>query len=194
MARQIAYDPNTLRENLLSVFWQQGYAETSLSDLEAATGLNRRQLYNGPGDKLAMFVQAMDDFAERAGREFLGPLEQDGAGIADIVHLLSTFVALAAAKDGPTGCLVCSVSQEEVSQEQAVKRRADAYFERIKAAYENALRRSVARGECDLTERAISDHASGLYAAHVALCILGRAGRPNKELNAIAENALKDLV
>lgn len=193
MARQIAYDPIALRTNLLSVFWRQGYAETSLNDLEAATGLNRRQLYNGPGDKLAMFLKAMDDFADQAGRMFLAPLEAETAGVREIANLLDTFVELSQAKEGPKGCLVCSVSQEEVSAVPEVHTRAEAYFDRIKAAYCNALTQAAKRNEVNLNSEDIAQRNARLFAAHVALCILGRAGRPVDELRAIAADAVADL-
>ncbi|GFE65704.1 TetR/AcrR family transcriptional regulator [Litoreibacter roseus] len=193
MARQIAYDPVELRTDLLSVFWRQGYAETSLSDLEAATGLNRRQLYNGPGDKLAMFLQAMDDFSDQAGRMFLTPLENETAGVRDIANLLNTFVNLSQTKDGRKGCLVCSVSQEEVAADPKVRARADAYFDRIKAAYHNALTQAAKRNEVDLDAEGIAQRSARLFAAHVALCILGRAGRPVEELRDIAADAAADL-
>ena len=139
MARQIEYDPVALKENLLSVFWAQGYAETSLSDLETATGLNRRQLYNGVGDKREMFLGALDDFSDLAGRMFLAALESEEAGLAEIEGLLRAFLDLAENPSGPSGCLVCSSSQEEIASDTDVASRIDAYFERIRAAYRNAL-------------------------------------------------------
>ena len=60
-----------------------------LADLEAATGLNRRQLYNTIGDKRQMFLQAMDEFTEMSVQLLLAPLERDEAGLADIETLFS---------------------------------------------------------------------------------------------------------
>lgn len=193
MARQIAYDPLALRQNLVGVFWEKGYAETSLSDLEAATRLNRRQLYNGVGDKRAMFLGAMDDFAETAGRRFLAALEGPEAGLAEIDGLLSEFVRLAGEEDRPTGCMICSASQEEIAEDPGAAPRIDAYFERIREAYANALTRAAERGEIDLPPDQIAARADALFAAHVALCILGRAGRPKGQLASIARQAVADI-
>ncbi|WP_371226728.1 TetR/AcrR family transcriptional regulator [Roseovarius sp. 2305UL8-3] len=193
MARQIEYDPVALRKNILGVFWQHGFSETSLADIEAATGLNRRQLYNGPGDKREMFLQALDDFFEQVGRDFLGKLESDEAGIQDIANLLNRLVGLADGKEGVSGCLVCSTSQEEIAQDSAVKDRLDAYFDRIKSAYVNTLTRAIARGEIDLPGDAVEGRSASLFAVHVALCILGRAKRPQEELARMAAQAVADL-
>ena len=190
MARQISYNPTEVRSRLLSKFWDTGYAETSLSDLEEATGLNRRQLYNGLGNKKAMFLSAVDDFSTTAGRQFLGPLEKDTAGLDEIASLLRTFVALAGSKDGPSGCMVCSVSQEEIADDVDVRPRIDAYFDRIEAAYRNALTQAAVRGEINLAPPAISAKSAHLFGVHVALCVLGRAGCAQNKLHRIAEEAI----
>ena len=193
MARHIEYDPTALKQNLLSIFWEQGYAETSLSDLEIATGLNRRQLYNGLGDKRSMFLQALDDFSDVAGREFLAKLEAADAGLKDIEALLMTFVGMVRDGTSGKGCMVCSTSQEEIASDQDVKTRIDAYFERIRAAYENALTRAVIRGELTLQPTDIAGRAEALFGIHVALCVLGRAGRPHDQLERMVRQALDDV-
>lgn len=193
MARQIEYDPSALKQNLLSVFWEQGFAETSLSDLEHATGLNRRQLYNGVGDKRAMFLQALDGFSDTAGQRFLAPLEGEEAGLAEIEMLLTTFLQLAEASEGPSGCLVCSSSQEDIASDPDVADRINRYFERIRAAYANALSRAVGRNEITLSEDAILARTDTLFGVHVALCILGRAGRPIEQLERMVRQVLADI-
>jgi AcrR family transcriptional regulator len=193
MARQIAYDPNKLKQDVMTLFWEKGYAETSLSDLEKATGLNRRQLYNGIGDKRSMFLAALDDFANLSGQSLLSPLESEDAGIVDIVGLFATFLEIAARAQGPKGCMVCSTSQEDIAADADVSKRMNAFFDRIRAAHHNALSRAVARGEFNLTGEEIEQQADALYGAHVALCILGRAGRPIQQLTNIAEEAVAHL-
>ena len=193
MGRQIAYDPIEVRARLLAKFWHTGYAETSLSDLEQATGLNRRQLYNGRGDKWAMFLAALDDFSDMAGRRFLAPLEKGSAGLGEVAHLLRTFVELAASDETPNGCMVCSTSQEAIARDIDVRPRLDAYFDRIETAYRNALTRASERGELELTRSEIVARSAHLLSAHIALCILGRAGTSVGRLNRIAEEAIDSL-
>jgi len=193
MARQIEYDPTAVRQNLLAVFWSQGFAETSLTDLEGATGLNRRQLYNGVGDKRSMFLQALDDFADQAGQQFLAPLERPEAGVAEIAGLLETFLELLRSGGEAKGCLVCSTSQEEIVGDPDVKARVDAYFTRIRAAYRNALVCAVQSGALSLSEPEIEGRTESLFATHVALCILARAGRPYDQLERMVRQALDDI-
>lgn len=193
MARQIAYDTTKMKQDVMSLFWAKGYAETSLADLEEATGLNRRQLYNGIGDKRNMFLQAMDNFTDLSGQSLLAPLEADDAGVADIDELFRKFIEMSQVADGPNGCMVCSSSQEEIAKDPVVAIKIDAFFERIRAAHLNALMKASGRGENLLNEPDIQIRADALLAAHVALCILGRAGRPIAQLENIAKQATKDL-
>ena len=174
----------------METFWETGYAETSLADLEEATGLNRRQLYNGPGDKKAMFLLALDDFSDVAGRQFLAPLETDHAGLTDIATLLRTFVALAPSAKGANGCLFCTTSQEEIADDPDVQIRVERYFERIELAYRNALMHASKSGEASIPASEVPAKAALLLGVHVALCVLGRAGQSNKVLEQMAEAAI----
>ncbi|MEM8974941.1 MAG: TetR/AcrR family transcriptional regulator [Pseudomonadota bacterium] len=193
MAREIEYDKVKVRQSLMDLFWSQGFAETSLSELETASGLNRRQLYNGIGDKRAMFLQSLDSFTELAGRQFLSPLESQSAGLNEIEALLRLFAEMSSI-DGPVnGCMICTTSQEEIAKDDAVAERVDGYFTRIRAAYRNALIRACNRGVIALTDEAIELRTDSLFGTHVALCVLGRAGRPPGELNRMVDQALSDL-
>ena len=177
----------------MSLFWEQGYAETSLADIEAATGLNRRQLYNGIGDKRSMFLQALDDFINLSIRSLLAPLESEQAGVNDIKALFNNFIEMAKDSSGPNGCMVCSSSQEEIAKDPDVARRMDGFFERIREAHLNALMRAVERGDIKLEKVDVMRRADALLAVHVALCILGKAGQPEAQLKNIAELATRDL-
>lgn len=193
MARKIEYDSTKVQQSLTDLFWHKGFAETSLADIEAASGLNRRQLYNGIGDKHAMFLTALDTFAEQAGRQFLSALEGADAGTDEIEALLRLFAFAASSEDMRKGCMVCTVSQEEVSSEDAVASRIDAYFSRIRAAYRNALQRASDRREIRLSAEAIDLRTDALFGVHVGICVLLRAGRPREELDRMVDQALNDL-
>jgi TetR/AcrR family transcriptional repressor of nem operon len=193
MSRQIAYDPLHVRECLLRQFWAEGYSDTSLSQLEEVSGLDRRQLYNGLGDKRAMFLQALDDFQEMAGRRFLHPLETENAGVSSIRDLLQAFAALADRAEGAMGCFICSTSQADIAGDPDVKRRIDAYFDRIEAAYHNALTRAAERGEVMLKPAEIPGLAAFLFGVHVSMSVLARAGQPAARIRALAEQALRAI-
>ena len=177
----------------MELFWAQGYAETSLVEIEKATGLNRRQLYNSIGDKRSMFLQALDDFTDSSTRLLLAPLESEMASVADIEELFAKFIEMAQEAGGSKGCMVCSTSQEEIAKDPEVANRVNVFFERIRAAHLNAILKTVERGEIALDLSDIQKRADALLGTHVALCILSRAGRSTTELENIADSAMKSF-
>jgi len=57
--RPRSFDPDEALDKARAVFWNLGYAATSLDDLAAATGLNRPSLYAAFGDKHALYLAAL---------------------------------------------------------------------------------------------------------------------------------------
>lgn len=53
---------------IVETFRDKGYAATSLDDLTDSTGLSRPSLYRAFGDKLDMYLKAMDAFTVEASR------------------------------------------------------------------------------------------------------------------------------
>jgi AcrR family transcriptional regulator len=59
MGRTKAFDRNEVLDAAIQVFWKQGYADTSLSDLEKATGVNKSGLYSEFKDKDDIFYECL---------------------------------------------------------------------------------------------------------------------------------------
>src|SRR6478752_596500 len=57
--RPRSFDADAVLDKARAVFWNLGYAATSLDDLAAATGLNRPSLYAAFGDKHALYMAAL---------------------------------------------------------------------------------------------------------------------------------------
>ena len=66
MPRTKSFTPERVLDEMTRVFWEKGYQGTSISDLERATGLNKRSLYNAFGDKEAIFDAVLDLYIDNA--------------------------------------------------------------------------------------------------------------------------------
>src|SRR5207253_10001104 len=64
--RPRAYDPDQALARAMDVFWQEGFAATSLDQLSAATGMNRPSLYGAFGDKRDIYIKAYQHYRERS--------------------------------------------------------------------------------------------------------------------------------
>ncbi|MCA7082713.1 TetR/AcrR family transcriptional regulator; helix-turn-helix transcriptional regulator [Cupriavidus sp. DB3] len=65
MAGVRQFDESLALDKALALFWQKGYAATSMQELAEATGVQRGSLYNAYGDKETLFLRVFDVYRER---------------------------------------------------------------------------------------------------------------------------------
>jgi TetR/AcrR family transcriptional repressor of nem operon len=65
MAGVRQFNEEAVLEKALEVFWRQGYAQTSMPELAAATGVQRGSLYNAYQGKETLFLRAFDIYRDR---------------------------------------------------------------------------------------------------------------------------------
>jgi len=186
MARTKEYNEQAVRDGLLSAFHRKGFGQTSLVDLENATGLNRRQLYNDFGDKRTVFLQALEHFGGLAGEQILCHLEEKDARLAAVESTLFGMIDLA---DTPQGRLT---SREPVARESDVRRIVDRFFRRIERGYRNALTHASKAGELPATAR-VDSLARFFLGIHIAICVMGHGGEEVRVLRDVATEALGAL-
>jgi AcrR family transcriptional regulator len=64
--RPRAYDPDQALERARSVFWEAGYASSSLDELGAAMSMNRPSLYGAFGDKEALYLKTLEGYRQES--------------------------------------------------------------------------------------------------------------------------------
>jgi AcrR family transcriptional regulator len=121
MGRPKSYDQQAVLKKATMQFWQSGFAETSLSDLEAATSLNRYSLYKGFGDKETLFELALDYYQEHIIGRMLEPLSQVEPSLSAIKDYFIQLNHLLKGKYGHYGCLFQNSQKEGISQNQLVR-------------------------------------------------------------------------
>src|SRR3954462_9398754 len=85
--RPRSFDADAVLDQARSVFWNLGYAATSLDDLAAATGLNRPSLYAAFGDKHALYMAALERSRSEAGAA-LGAALKTEAPLRDLLIVI----------------------------------------------------------------------------------------------------------
>ncbi|MEM9566145.1 MAG: TetR family transcriptional regulator, partial [Actinomycetota bacterium] len=156
MARPREFDTDQAIAQIADVFWGAGYEATSISDLEAATGLARARLYAAYGTKRDMLHRSIDHYLD-------GPLEMVFRRVDDggLDAIAGWFLAIAELRhDRPEralmGCLVVNSLVELGDTDPEVNRRGDRYRARVLHAFTSALEAAVDRGETtgDVRQRA----------------------------------------
>ena len=131
IGRPREFDTDDALSKILDVFWAKGFEGSSMSDLEAATGLRKGSLYAAFGDKRAMYLKALalyDKTAIDAGVEVLS-----GAGPAE--QRISTFLQLAI--DAVTilkdrrGCFLCNASVDQAILDPATEQLIETAVDRL---------------------------------------------------------------
>src|SRR5258707_2749057 len=64
MGRPKSFSREEVLEKAMPVFWKRGFADTSLQDLERATGVNKSGLYTEFRDKEDLFVACLRHYLE----------------------------------------------------------------------------------------------------------------------------------
>jgi len=153
------------------VFWSRGYEDTSLPDLEQATGLNRSSIYHSFTSKRGLFDAAVESYLDDVVRPRLAPL-----GAPEVApDALETYLRglrramvdheTALAKNG---CLLLNTTGSSLGHEAALLAVVMRYCDELRAA----IASGVAARRPELSDRAketLTTTCTGLVFASMAI-------------------------
>ncbi|QIE54936.1 helix-turn-helix transcriptional regulator [Pikeienuella piscinae] len=156
MVGVIRFDRDAALDAAAALFWRKGYDCASIQDLEAATGLGRGSLYNAFGDKEALFLAALERYAETVSAPLLRHLEAADIG-AGVNALLAELVGRIERTETPPGCLVTNTCVAAAGA-PAAERFAAARLRAMERALESAFEKARANGRlaADADPRALA--------------------------------------
>jgi AcrR family transcriptional regulator len=113
MARPRTFDEQEVVAAARDVFWERGYAATSVDDLTAATGLGKGSLYGAFGDKHSLYLRALDDYIGSSLDDVRASLRNPSKSAYERLagHIRGQAKALVADK-GRRGCLMAKSAAE----------------------------------------------------------------------------------
>lgn len=160
MGRPKSYERDDVCRRAMLVFWENGYERTTIGHLERTLSINRYGLFAEFGSKDGLFEAALDTYEREIVSANLAVLEADGANSDAIVAFFERF------RDGTPeqalmGCMLCNASVECASND-AVRIRAQAYFERLRRAFAHALG-ELSTGVREATAAALTSAAVGAF-------------------------------
>jgi len=184
MARPRSFDRGDVEEALLDVFWARGYARASMEELTAATGILRGSLYAAYAGKEAMFRAAATRYVE----QLQAALATNKTGLDGVQHVLDTVVRLTVRDPQRRGCLILNAIPEAAAMSAETREQLDAALQSMRALLRARLREAQrdARTMVDLEPL-----VALLFAASVAIRVLGRAGHDRRFLQQIATGAIE---
>jgi AcrR family transcriptional regulator len=184
--RPPAYDSELALAGARDVFWDFGYAASSLDELSAAMAMNRPSVYGAFGDKEALYLKTLERYRDDslvALRAALDPTLPLREGLA-AVYAKSIEIYLGGL-NAARGCFLIGTATAEAVSRTAVRDILRGSLQAFDAAIADRLRLAMERGE-------ISAQADPAALAVVAsaimhsLAIRARAGESRQELEALA--------
>lgn len=91
MARTKAFDEKEVLKKAVFLFWEKGFAGTSLPDLINGLGISRSSLYDTFGDKHQLYLKALESYKDTYG-ENVSALTLEGFSAKEAVAALLTMV------------------------------------------------------------------------------------------------------
>src|SRR5882757_8638165 len=91
MARPKEFDQERALHRAISIFSQKGFAATSTDDLMRAMDVGRQSMYDTFGDKLALFLKALEVYVTEKVRSINVELQTPGSPLASIRMALVHF-------------------------------------------------------------------------------------------------------
>ena len=191
MARPLSFDPDAALDAAMRTFWQHGYAGASIQDLTESTGLSRSSLYNTWGDKLGLYIAALDRYRRRDGAQAFLPLLRGGDPLGRIRAVFDALVEDAATEPG-RGCFMVGATAERAPDCNATRLRARDALGALAQSFEGAIREAQDRGEVS-AEKDAEALGLGLASAVYGLRTLARARVPRETMEQAASGALAAL-
>lgn len=174
----------------MRLFWEKGYADTSMADLVEATGVSRYGFYREFGDKDALFEQCVAYYARVVIDRALGALEAPEAGRAEIEAYLDN-LGRTLRSGNRRGCLIGNTATAGLVPNDAVAAHVTRHYTRMRAAYYHALANAARAGDISGDPDALADFLVGVLNGCLASF---RAGVPDASIETFLDQARRTVL
>ena len=139
---QKQFDPTEALEKAMNVFWQHGYAGTSMSQLMSEMCIGKKSLYDTFGNKRELFLKTLDLYAAQSLQQVRDTLEQSGSPLGNLKVLFEGFM-----DGGCRGCFFGTNIADFDMEDEEVAQRFCRHLKRFEEAVEHAVARAQDVGE-----------------------------------------------
>jgi TetR/AcrR family transcriptional repressor of nem operon len=193
MARPREFEEADVVQSAMGVFWEKGYAFTSVQDLVDATGLQRGSLYGAFGDKHQLYLAAIDTYCDQALAEFRGLV----AAAKDPVDAVRNVVrsrgrASVDAVRASHGCLVGNACSDLEADDEQTRIRLQVFVREMRAEMARALREGQRLGTFD-SARDADATALFVQCSLQGLVLLGKSRLNPEDVQSVVEEIIRSL-
>jgi AcrR family transcriptional regulator len=188
MARVREFDEQALLAGAQELFWSQGFDDTSIEQVTAATGVGNGSIYAAYGTKIGLFLAVFKRYCQQRAQFVDGVVNSaSGTEIAAVRAYFDAIIADCASQPNRRGCLMInSIAQlgHRVPEVVTVARKSTERMEASVAA------RIGVEGRKDFA--GLDQHQIALLSCHIVLVSQGliqlsRLGVPAEQLRQVAD-------
>ncbi len=118
MPRVKTFDQQQVLEKAMELFWEKGFAATSIQDLVSHLGINRASLYDTYGGKEELFCKSFELYRQKNTRAILEFLNNEPDVRKGLRSLFEMGIQEAIQDQGRKGCFVVNVTTELVPRDK----------------------------------------------------------------------------
>ena len=186
------YKRQEVLDRAIELFRRQGYSATSTAELVNELGINRKSMYAEFGSKQELFEAALERYSAVNLSRVLAPIE---ALDADADSIKKAFLGYASASESQysgLGCLMANTAAERAALDPQSAKYVDAYFERLRKGFRNALENACNKGDLKPTID-IDNLVAHFVNAVVGISVLLRAKASPKLMYAASRGIVSPL-
>ena len=177
------FDEVALLERARALFWERGFAATSLAGIAEATGVHKPSLYGAYETKTKLFLRTLDLYRAEANGLIADALASEPLAAA-LKAFFAADIALFAGK-GPRGCYMMNVAEPAGREDDEIAAAARAAWQTLSQAIAARIGRVPANElPPDMPAQALADL---VMSVHLTLATRARAGDQPAVLTARAD-------
>jgi TetR/AcrR family transcriptional repressor of nem operon len=193
MARPCTYDRDDLLRCATALFWERGFAGTSVDDVVRATGVSRSSLYAAFPDKSTLFLAALEHYLDTVTSAKLERLAQGGrAALAIRSFLLDVADERPTANAPAHGCLLTNTAVEIGAREEEIAELVRKAFSRLERVLADRLDGAQRQGDLG-ADADTKQFARQLVALVQGLRVMTRLGMEPRVARDAVRSALAPL-
>jgi TetR/AcrR family transcriptional repressor of nem operon len=186
MAGKKQFDKEIVMYKALKLFWAKGIEDTSLTDLEQATGLKRGSIYNSFRYKDGLFLEVLDQNAKKVIKPMADSLQLPDIREA-IGGVLDALLSRFKNNEFPSGCLLTGACMSYQALSDEVKRKVSDQVSGLENALYDTLLNAQKSGQLS------DEHDPRAVARYTMAILFGMAVMDNVIADSTATQDVADV-
>lgn len=187
--RPASIDADAAMDIMVELFRNKGFAAVSLDDLSSATGLSRPSLYRAFGNKVQMYVGAMDAFGVQVAKEAAPKLFETDDVQVSLTRFFDAMLEIYFRDSEVTpGCLVFGTAPS-AAEEAAVQERLQFGIEQTDNLMRSRFKQSAPNSDADQIQIAVELASNTL----IAFSARAKGGASRAELSEVGANGARAI-